>query len=105
MRLQAISRYIKGLIKKESVSAGKAKPAKPKKVKRIYNIRDVIKQHYQNLVEKEIPFKSTDKGYLGSYQRAVTAVMNKMTEEELEEAENILESWNKEGGPSDVQLK
>lgn len=78
---------------------------KPKKIKKTYNIRDVIKQNYRSLVENEIPFKSTDKEYLGSYQKAVSAVLDKMNEEELEEAQNVLESWNKEGGPSEVQLK
>jgi len=73
---------------------------KPKKIKKTYNIRDVIKQNYRSLVENEIPFKSTDKEYLGSYQKAVSAVLDKMNEEELEEAQNVLESWNKEGGPS-----
>lgn len=28
-----------------------------------------------------------------------------MTEEDLEEAENLLEQWNKDGAPSPVQLK
>lgn len=78
---------------------------KPKKIKKTYNIRDVIKQNYRSLVENEIPFKSTDKEYLGSYQKAVSAVLDKMNEEELKEAQNVLESWNKEGGPSEVQLK
>ena len=68
-------------------------------------MRDVIKNHYKSLVEDEIPFKSTDKGYLGSYQRAVTSVLDKMSEEDREEAENLLETWNKEGGPSNLQLK
>jgi hypothetical protein len=81
------------------------KETKPKKVKKIYTIRDVIKQQYQSRVNDEIPFKSTDKEYLGSYQRAVTAVLKNMDEEDLEEAEMILELWNKEGAPSDVQLK
>lgn len=79
--------------------------AKPKKVKKIYSIRDVIKQHYRARVDEEIPYKSTDKEYLGSYQRAVTTVLNNMTEEDLEEAQNMVDDWNKEGGPSDVQLK
>jgi hypothetical protein len=68
-------------------------------------MRDVIKQNYLSRVEAEIPFKSKEPQYIGSFQRAVTAVLNKMTEEDLEEAENILELWNKEGGPSNVQLK
>jgi len=102
-RLQAIHRYIKGRIKKES--ATKVEKPKPKKLKKIYTIRDVIKHHYRSRVMEEIPFKPTDRGYLGSYQKAVTKVLNNMSEKDLEEAENIQESWNKEGGPSEIQLK
>ena len=112
---QAITRYIKACIKKESTRestkestkepSAEAEEPKPKKVKRFYNIRDVVKWHYKSLVEDEIPYKSTDKQYLGSYQRAVTMVINNMSDEELEEAERLLELWNKEGGPSEVQLK
>jgi hypothetical protein len=86
-------------------SAPQVEKPKPKKVKSFYTIRDVIKHQYKSLVDKEIPFKSTDKEYLGSYQKAVTSVLNKMSEEDLEEAENLVESWNQEGGPSDLQLK
>jgi len=101
--LQAISRFIKRCVKK--ASEPEVEQPKPKKVKKIYTIRDVIKQHYRSRVEEEIPFKSNDKEYLGSYQKAVSTVLNNMTEEDLEEAEDILELWNKEGGPSDIQLK
>ena len=94
---------MKGCLKK--VSAPDVEGPKPKKVKRVYNIRDVIKQNYKSLVENEIPYESTDKKYLGSYQKAVTKVLNNMSEEDLEEVENIVELWNKEGGPSDLQLK
>lgn len=79
--------------------------SKPKKIKQVYNIRDVIKQQHRDLVEKEIPYKSTDKEYLGSYQRAVTTVFQNMTESELEEAEKMVELWNKQGAPPEVQLK
>jgi hypothetical protein len=40
--------------------------------------------------------------YLGGYQRAVTAVLNRMDEEEIDK---VVELWNEEGGPSDLQLK
>lgn len=42
---------------------------------------------------------------MGSYQKAVTTVLEKMSEEDVEELEKVVELWNKEGGPSDVQLK
>jgi hypothetical protein len=56
-------------------------------------------------VDDEIPFKSTDKQFIGSFQRAVTAVHENMTEEELEEANNIVDLWNSQGAPQDIQLK
>lgn len=46
-------------------------------------------------MEDEIPYKSMDKGYIGSYQRAVTIVPNNMSKEDIEEAEKILDLWNK----------
>ena len=89
----------------KKVSTPDVEEPKHKKVKRVYNIRDAIKQNYKSLVKNEILFESTDKKYLGSYQKAVTTVLNNMSEEDLEEVENIVELWNKEGGPSDLQLK
>jgi hypothetical protein len=74
-------------------------------VKQVYTIRDVIKQNYAKLVDEQIPFNPSEKGYLGCYQKAVTTVLNNMDEELLEEAGNILEQWNSNGAPSDVQLK
>ena len=78
---------------------------KPKKIKEVYTLRDVIKQHYRELVEAEIPYKSTDKGYLGSYQRAVRTVLTNMDKEELDEVQNILDAWNEQGAPPEDQLK
>jgi len=100
---QAITRYIKGLCEKDTTVKGG--DPKPTKVKPVYSIRDVIKQHYRELVEAEIPYKPTDKEYIGSYQRAVTTVLKNMSEQDVEEAEEIVESWNKQGAPAEVQLK
>ena len=108
--MQAIRRYFTASIQKDAHPEDQgpttnSEHPKPKKTKQIYNIRDVIKQHYRNLVEEEIPYESKDPLYLGSYQKAVTTVLKNMSDEDLEEAQNILERWNKEGGPSDLQLK
>jgi len=65
----------------------------------------VIKQNYRNLVEDEIPHQPAEKEYIASYQRAVTTVLHKMTDEELKEAEDIRDTWNQLGAPKDVQLK
>lgn len=105
---QAIDRYLKGIVKKEAVqkeAVTDEADAKPKKIKQSYTLRDVVKQHHRDLVEKEIPYAPTDKQYIGSYQRAVTTVLNNMTKKELKEAETMVESWNEQGSPADVQLK
>ena len=78
---------------------------KPAKIKEVYTIRDVIKQRHQALVEVEIPYKPTDKEYFGSYQRAVTTVLENMSKKEVREVEKLVDLWNKEGAPADVQLK
>jgi hypothetical protein len=77
--LQAIRRYLKASanknVEEEAVeSKPKAGPSKSKKLKAVYTVRDVLKELYRPLIDMEIPFKSTDPEYLGSYQRAVTTV-------------------------------
>jgi hypothetical protein len=79
--------------------------AKPKKIKLVYTIRDIIKQQYRELVNEEIPYKPTDKEYIGSYQRAVTTVLKNMTKDQLGEAEKMVEVWNEQGAPLPFQLK
>lgn len=66
---------------------------------------DVIKQNHKDLVEEHIPYSSTDKAYIGKYQRAVTTVIENMTESELEEAQRVADLWNEQGAPADIQLK
>lgn len=68
-------------------------------------IRDVIKNLYREEIDAQIPYKPTEKLYISFYQAAVTTIHNNMSNEELEEAESILESWNEEGVPQDIQLK
>jgi hypothetical protein len=101
--IQAITRYIKTFVKKEG-TAEDGDP-KPKKIKQVYNLRDVIKQNHRNLIEVEIPYESTHDKYIGSYQRAVTAVLEKMKKKDLKEAEKVVELWNAEGAPPEVKLK
>lgn len=104
---QAISRYIKLSIEKETNKEPDdltLKP-KPKKAKQLYSIRDVIKQNHRKLVEEEIPYDANDPKYIGSYQRAVTAVQDNMTEEDLAAAQQIANDWSEQGAPPEVQLK
>ena len=101
--VQAITRYIKEFTKKETTE--ELGDQKPTKIKQVYTIRDVINQNYQALVQAEIPYQQSDKEYIGSYQRAVTTVHKNMTKKDLEEAEELVELWNRKGAPFDVQLK
>ena len=62
-------------------------------------------QNYRELVENKIPFKPNDHKYIGSYQRAVTEVMENMAEEDLAAAEEIAKDWSEQGIPAEVKLK
>jgi hypothetical protein len=105
--IQAIQRYLKASQTRDSepkLDAGKPK-VKPRKRKQVYTIRDVIKENYRSQIDDQIPYKSGEPEYLGRFQAAVTAVLQNMSEEDLEEAENLVEQWNREGAPSELQLK
>lgn len=78
---------------------------KPTKRKQLYTIRDVVKENYRSLVDKEIPYKSGKVDYLARFQAAVTTVLKNMSEKDLEEVEDMAEQWNREGAPSELQLK
>lgn len=103
MWIQPITRYIKAFIEKESCNDDDN--SKPSKLKQSYKIRDVIKHIHQQRIEQEIPHSSNDKRYLSCYQCAVTAVYQNLTNDELKEAEGILDSWNKQGAPFEKKLK
>ena len=91
-------------MKKEDTPA-EDNDSKPKNPKPNYNIRDVIKQKYSNCVQDENPYKPSDKSFVGNYQKAVSTVIEKLTEEERQEAEELLELWNEQGPPAEFQLK
>lgn len=78
---------------------------KPMKLKQIYTIRDVIKRKYKTNIKAEIPYEHGDKEYIGSYQRAVTTVLKNLSKKDVKEGEKMVELWNAQGPPSDVQLK
>jgi hypothetical protein len=78
---------------------------KPKKLKHTYTIRDFIKENYRSLIDSQIPYPPGEPEYIARFQGAVTTVLNNLTEEDLEDAEKMVEQWNKEGAPSQVQLK
>jgi hypothetical protein len=110
MSLQAVRRCLTGAIKKDLeqqlvAPTPKAGPSKPKKRKELYTIRDVVKVLHRPLIDNEIPCTSKDPDYIGHYQRAVTTICNNMSEEEAQEVKGIVEQWNKEGAPPEVQLR
>jgi len=74
-------------------------------LKQKYKIRDVIKEIYRERVKELIPVKYSDKSHIGSYQKALSTVCNNLTDEELEKAESILDTWNEQGAPADFKLK
>ena len=96
-----VTQHIKGYTKKEVTPVD----WKPAKIKEVYTIRDVIKRRHRALVKVKIPYKPTDKEYIGSYQQAVTTVLENMSKKEVREAEKLVDLWNKEGALADVQLK
>lgn len=74
-------------------------------MKKVYTIRDVIKQIYKDRIQEEIPYKPSDKKYIGRYQIALSSVQQNLTTEENEEAEELVALWNKQGAPAEMQLK
>jgi hypothetical protein len=59
-----------------------------------------------DMVVKAAPdLEKGDKGYPGHFQKAVTAVMQGLTSEELAEMEQIREEWQATGPPIDVRLR
>lgn len=56
-------------------------------------------------MKEEIPYKPGQNPFIGCYQRAVTTVHKKMNKKDLKEVDKTVELWNKDGAPSDVQLK
>lgn len=103
--LQAIRRHIKGSAKKESSKDVQDDVERPKKAKTTYNARDIIKYNHREKIDSEIAMKPNSKRYLGSYQRAVTTILAGMEDEEMEEIQNVVDLWNEEGAPSELQLK
>lgn len=62
-------------------------------------------QNHPDLIKAEIPEKSGEKGFIGKYQSAVTAVIESMSESKTAKLEETAERWNKEGAPAEVKLK
>ena len=106
--LQAVAHYIKKTIKEgeEEEEENEDDHSQPLKIKQVYNAWDVVMQKYSSRVNKEIPFKPSDKGaYVSRFKNAVTTVLNGLNEKERKEVDKLVETWNKQGPPPDFQIK
>ena len=108
--MQVVRRCLKTLPEEdfeEEAAAPQSKDLdhKPRKVKHTYTLRDVVKENHRSLIDSQIPYPPGEPEYIARFQAAVTTVLNNMTEEDLENAQNTVEQWNQEGAPSQVQLK
>lgn len=65
----------------------------------------MIKKKYGDRVKDKIPFQPGETQFVANYQRAVTTVVNEMDDEERKNAEELVDSWNKDGPPGAYQLK
>lgn len=58
------------------------------------------------LISENYPvLEKGNKAYPGMYQRALTKVMDGLTDEETEEVQRTREEWQQKGPPIDVRLK
>ena len=73
----------------------------------MYKLRDIVNQIHSRRIKAELfPFKPNDGGpFVSRYQAALSKIIRELTEDELKEAEDLVETWNKQGPPPDFQLK
>lgn len=55
--------------------------------------------------QKMKEYTGEGQAYLRTYSGAVTALLDELTEEELEECEELADLWNKEAVPKAIQQK
>ena len=80
------------------------------KLERKLSDRRIVGKLHADRVDATIKAKSPDlevgdKSYPGLYQRALTEVMQGLTDEEMEEVEKTKEEWQESGPPIDMRLK
>jgi hypothetical protein len=61
--------------------------------------------NYRHLIEAQIPHEPKTTEYIAAYQGAVTKVIKNLDDDLQETVENLVEEWNKEGAPPELQLK
>jgi hypothetical protein len=80
----------------------------PKKgCKKTTSLRDVVKVIYKDRI-RDFVSAQTDElagrpSWLSRYPNALTQVMGALTQDELAEAEKLVDDWNDDGPPRDVQ--
>jgi hypothetical protein len=102
--LQKISNWFgNNVAKKKNIEEGSSK----KKEKTLFSVRDVVKVTHKSDVHNLIATRTDDPigqgSWIGHYPSALTEIIKKLSEKELEEAEKMAEEWSNEGAPKDVQ--
>ena len=91
-----------------SQPSGLQKPRGIKKYLKKYTIRDVVHAQYgpkiSDLASQESQDKLGTSAYLAAYPHALTAIIQALTQEEIEVMEKLVEQWNEDGAP-DAQKK
>lgn len=91
------------------VIAKNTKVARPSRYKKVYTDRDVVKFFYKNAVSTRAEKKGGDrkgsKAYLKAYAKALSHVIDKLSEEDYQKVRDTTEEWNSTGPPPHVQLQ
>lgn len=76
---------------------------KPPREKARYTIRDVAKVLHKEAIRAKVGMEHTPGtgDYLAQYPGALTSVMEDLTDEQIEEAEEMRDRWNVEGPDDD----
>ena len=88
----------------------KSKKRVRKEKERLYILRDIISELYKDHLEEETNILCYDAPkwsppWLGAFSKAVAKVHGMLTKNQMWEAEDTLERWNKIGAPDHVKAK
>lgn len=91
------------------VIAKNSKVARPSRYKKVYTERDVVKFFYKQAVNDRAEKKSGDrkgsKAYLKAYNKALSYIIEKLTEDDYKKVHDTADEWNSTGPPPHVQLQ
>jgi hypothetical protein len=83
------------------------KAARPSKYKKVYNERDVVRACYKTKVNSRAIKKGGPKGskaYIKVYARALSWVIEKLSEADYAKVQKTVKHWNTSGPPPEVQI-